>query len=112
MNHFKNLNKLTKESDKKKYLIKNGLAMYEVICSFKDREQIIVDIIVNNESEKNLIFKVFDALDNEEIDSLVKLSYMRLYTNKFGGLPKFIQKNNGKYFENELKKFKEIYFQK
>ncbi|ARF08378.1 hypothetical protein Catovirus_1_428 [Catovirus CTV1] len=112
MNHFKYFNKLSKDSEKIKYLKTNKLALYEVICTFDEGEQIIVDIIVEDESEKNLVFSVFKAMNKKEIISLVKLSFMRLYTKKIEDLPEFIQKNNGKYYEKDLIKYKKLYLMK
>ena len=110
MNHLKILYKIANEKDKIKYLKKNGLAMYEVICSFFNQEQVIIDLIVNNENEQNIIFQIFDALNEDEIRDLAKISLMRLYTSKIKELPKYIQKNNGKYYEDDLFKFKKEYF--
>jgi len=74
---------------------------YEIICTFTNREQLVLYIFSNeNTNESEFIKKIFKKLYINEVKQLVKLSCCQIHFGRHSKLLKFIEKNNGKYYFN------------
>ena len=80
------------------------MLQYEVICTFRRTEQIVVTVSLRQtkDSLKRPAFlrAVFECLTVPELQQLVKLSCAQLFTRSASELPTFIQSNNGKFYFN------------
>lgn len=76
--------------------------IYEVICSFRTMNQVILDdiIIPANTTQTEFLNLIFKELLPEELLDLVKFScYQKVQSNNENILP-FILGSNGKYYFN------------
>jgi len=79
--------------------------IYDIICTFKDKEQIRFNLFLYENSdqitEELFIKKILDKLYINEIRSLIKLDCSQFYTDNCD-LLYFINNRNGKFYFNSI----------